>query len=68
MARNGDEILNGGVIPDYTYNGFSLSNTEDELILLDNEGAIVDEIHYTNEWDFPSGISKEIHDTIQIII
>ena len=63
LARNGDETLNGGVMPDYTYNGFSLSNTEDELILLDNEGAIVDEILYTNEWGFPNGKSKEIHDT-----
>ena len=63
LARNGDETLNGGVMPNYTYNGFSLSNTEDELILLDNEGAIVDEIHYTNEWGFPNGKSKEIHDT-----
>ena len=32
------------------------------MILLDNEGAIVDEIHYTNEWGFPNGKSKEIHD------
>ena len=62
LARNGDQSLNGGIIPDYVFNGFSLSNTEDELILIDNEGAIVDEVHYTNEWDFSSGIAKEIHD------
>ena len=62
LARNGDQSLNGGIIPDYVFNGFSLSNTEDELILVDNEGAIVDEVHYTNVWDFSSGIAKEIHD------
>ncbi len=62
MARNGDHSFNGGIIPDYVFNGFSLSNAEDELILIDNEGAIVDEVYYTSEWDFASGISKEIHD------
>ena len=62
LARNGNISSNGGVVPDYVYSGFSLSNTQDEIILMDSDGAIVDEVQYTNEWDFPNGRSKEIHD------
>ncbi len=62
FARNGNISLNGGVVSDYVYNGFSLSNTEDEIILMDSEGAVVDEVQYDSEWNFSSGISKEIHD------
>ena len=28
----------------------------------DSGGAVVDEVQYESEWNFPSGISKEIHD------
>jgi len=62
LARNGNISSNGGVPSDYVYSGFSLSNTEDEIIILDSDGAIVDEVHYTSEWNFSSGISKEIHE------
>ncbi len=62
FARNGTLSSNGGVVSDYVYSGFSLSNTEDEIILMDSGGAVVDEIQYESEWNFPSGISKEIHD------
>ncbi len=62
FARSGNLSSNGGVVSDYVYSGFSLSNTEDEIILMDSEGAIVDEVQYDSEWNFSSGISKEIHD------
>ena len=62
LARNGNISSNGGVYSDYVYGGFSLSNTEDEIIIMDSDGAIVDEVHYTSEWNFSSGISKEIHE------
>ena len=62
LARNGDVSSNGGVYPDYVYDGFSLSNTEDQITLMDSNGAIVDEVHYTNSWDISSGLSIEIHD------
>ena len=62
LARNGSSSSNGGVTPDYVYSSFSLSNTEDEIIIMDSEGAIVDEVHYTSEWNFSSGVSKEIHE------
>ena len=39
FARNGNLSSNGGVVSDYVYSGFSLSNTEDEIILMDSEGS-----------------------------
>ena len=62
LAKNGDQTQNGGVNVNYVYNGYSLSNSEDEIILLDASGAIVDEVHYSNGWPFSSGVSMEIHD------
>ena len=62
LARNADSTLNGGLIADFEYSGFLLSNSEDEIILLDAAGAIVDEVHYSNSWDFGNGSSMEIHD------
>ena len=64
LARNGDQTLNGGINVDYEYDGFSLSNTEDEVILQDISGAIVDEVHYSSGWPFSSGVSMEIHDPL----
>lgn len=61
FARNADSTVNGGLVADYEFNGFLLSNSEDEIILLDPTGAIVDEVHYTNGWNFGSGVSMEIH-------
>jgi endonuclease/exonuclease/phosphatase family metal-dependent hydrolase len=61
FTRNGDISLNGGVISNYEFSGVALSNSEDEIILLDHEGSIVDEVHYTSSWAFGSGESMEIH-------
>ena len=62
LARNGNEALNGGLVADYAYTGFTLSNSEDEIILTDAAGAVVDEVHYTNAWAFGNSIAMEIHD------
>ena len=62
FCRNSDYELNGGVESDYDYDGFSLSNNEDEAILTDAQGAIVDEVNYTSSFPFGSGYSMEIHD------
>ena len=64
LAKNGDQTQNGGVNVNYVYNGYSLSNSNDEIILLDASGAIVDEVHYSNGWPFSSGVSMEIHDPL----
>ena len=65
LAKNGDQSQNGGVNVDYVYNGYSLSNSYDEVILLDAAGAIVDEVHYSNSWPFSSGVAMEIHNPFE---
>ena len=64
FARNDDPDLNGGLSVNYTYENFTLSNSEDEIILADTLGAIVDEVYYTSSWPYSSGSSMEIHDPI----
>ena len=61
LARNSDLVLNGGLVSDYEYDDFSLSNSVDQIILFDASGAIVDEVHYSEDWAFSSGVSMEIH-------
>ena len=64
LAKNNNQSLNGGVEVDYVYEGYSLSNSDDEVILLDASGSVVDEVHYVNGWPFSSGVSMEIHDPL----
>tara|TARA_B100000408_G_scaffold130024_1_gene114563 strand:- start:1204 stop:2943 length:1740 start_codon:yes stop_codon:yes gene_type:complete len=61
LANNSDPLLNGGLSIDYVYSGYDLSNSDDEIILADDQGRIVDEVHYINSWPFSSGISMEMH-------
>ena len=55
---------NGGVAVNYTYNGFTLSNQWDEVILQHPSGIIIDSIHYDNGISFPdiSGASMMLID------
>lgn len=46
LCRNGDYSLNGGVICDYKYSGFTLSNTVDSIILKNTEGFLIDKVVY----------------------
>ena len=62
LGKNNDQSLNGGVEVDYVYEGYSLANSDDEVILLDVSGSVVDEVHYSNGWPFSSGVSMEIHE------
>ena len=60
---NNDNIsINGGLVIDYHYSNISFSNNNDELLIINQNGEIVDEVHYTNDWPFGSGIAMEIHD------
>ena len=61
IAREGDITLNGGFNADYTTSGFTLGNTEDEVILCLEDGTVIDEIHYGNGWPLHSGSSMELH-------
>jgi len=64
LAKNGNISSNGGVVSDYTYSGISLSNSEDAVILINDQGAIVDQVEYNNNWPFSSGVSMELHDEL----
>ncbi len=62
LGKNDDFTLNGGLNVDYEYSDISLSNNEDQIIILNSESEIVDEVHYENTWSFSSGTSMEVHD------
>ena len=57
LARKADPLTNGGVIVDYNYSGFSLSNQDDEILLLDAQGLLVDRVAYTSAWKVSPGNS-----------
>lgn len=61
FAKSGNPDENGGVRSDYVYNGFSLSNGEDEIILALANGTIIDEVCYTDGWPLSAGISMEVN-------
>lgn len=53
LARNGDAATNGGVTADYLYQGFSLANNEDEIMLLAPDGSEIDRVL----WGGDSGLA-----------
>ncbi|MCP4649965.1 MAG: PEP-CTERM sorting domain-containing protein [PVC group bacterium] len=58
LGRNGEVDFNGDYLPDYVYEGFILSNTEDEVILEDNLGTEISRLEYSNgTWPIYSGRS-----------
>jgi hypothetical protein len=54
LGNNDDMTLNGGVAIDYVWSGFSLTNTSDQIVLLDASGALVDRVDYTSSAPWPS--------------
>ncbi|MEC9273931.1 MAG: lamin tail domain-containing protein, partial [Candidatus Neomarinimicrobiota bacterium] len=46
LGRNGNESVNGGYVSDYTYSAFALANSNDEIILLDQDEKVVDNVSY----------------------
>ena len=62
FGKNDNISINGGLVIDYQYSNISFSNNNDELLIINQNGEIVDEVHYTNDWPFESGIAMEIHD------
>ncbi len=59
LGRNSNLTENGGVYVDYEYSGFTLANTEDEVILM-NGDSVVDEVYYDDTFPFSSGHSMEL--------
>lgn len=49
LAKTDDPELNHGLVPDYLYNDFTLSNTEDEIVLSCG-GTEIDRVAFTGDW------------------
>ena len=62
LGRNGNESVNGGYVSDYTYASFALANSDDEIILLDQDEKVVDDISYGGTFPYSSGVSMYLID------
>jgi len=60
LGRKADPAVNGGVPVNYEYNGFSLSNGEDEIILVSRGDVLVDEVRYDDGIFWPDDPGKSI--------
>jgi hypothetical protein len=60
LCRTLSANLNGGVVCDYEYGHFNLTNTADELIL-DFNGVIVDEVWYDENNGWPRATSGSLN-------
>ena len=58
LGNNADQLTNGGYRCDYEYSGFTLSNSDDEIVL-EQEGTEIDRINYDGGpiWPDPTGAS-----------
>ncbi|MFH0760510.1 MAG: lamin tail domain-containing protein [Bacteroidota bacterium] len=61
LAKNNDTTTNGGVGVDYTYSGFTLGNTADQVILCLPDESVIDQVLYESGWPLVSGASMELH-------
>ncbi|GEM_PF-5196388 len=52
LGRNANTDENGGVEVDYEYSGFVLSNSMDEIVLVDSEGTTIDSMMYSSDLGF----------------
>lgn len=52
LGINANTSTNGGVTVDYEYNGFTLANGDDEVIL-SCDGAVIDQVNYDGGPSFP---------------
>jgi cysteine-rich repeat protein len=59
LAKNADPLTNGGITPDYVYSGFTLGNTDDEIILTCNS-AEIDRVEYDEGSGWSAGIGGSI--------
>ncbi|MFC1799906.1 lamin tail domain-containing protein [Candidatus Eisenbacteria bacterium] len=67
LGLNAKTSQNGDYIPDYVYDGFVLANGDDEVILENDLGSLVDQVFYTgvSPWPNPEGASMELVDAAQ---
>ena len=65
LARNGDILTNGGVVVNYVYQNFTLSNTSDQVILTASNETLIDQVTYGPGWPVVSGASMELQPDYQ---
>lgn len=58
MGRNGDSASNGGYVADYTYSGFTLGNSGDQIVISDGISELL-RFEYGASFD-TSGVSMEL--------
>jgi hypothetical protein len=61
LAKNGDTQTNGGMIANYVYQNFTLSNTSDQIMINGADGTLIDQVSYGSGWPVVSGASMELH-------
>ncbi|MDA1265121.1 MAG: lamin tail domain-containing protein [Planctomycetota bacterium] len=60
LGREADPALNGGIPVDHTYASYSLSNGEDEIVLIRPDGLVVDQVVYDDGVLWPDEPGKAI--------
>ena len=62
LGRNADYSINGGVEMVYQYNGFTLANGPDEIVIIDPDGNTVDSLSYDGgpNWPDPNGATMAL--------
>jgi len=61
LAKNGNSLTNGGIVPDYLYQNFTLSNVSDQVIITTPDETLIDQVSYSSGWPVISGASMELH-------
>jgi len=62
LAKSGDAASNHGLVPDYVYASFSLSNTDDE-ILIDCGGVTIDRVTYLSA-QVVTGVASQLSSSV----
>ena len=62
LGRDADPSINGDVVVDYEYAGFSLANTDDEIVL-EHGGVELDRIEFGTGWPEESGHAMSLGPT-----
>ena len=60
LGINNDLLTNGGVVVAYQYANFTLTNTEDEIVLVDTLGKEIDSVEYTALFPRKSGAALSL--------
>ena len=53
LSNNSNQNTNGGLVVDYQYDGITLANSDDELVLIDPNGTVFDSVAYDGGPEFP---------------